>query len=390
MRSPALNSTTPRVRLVALAAAAALLAGCSSIDSALSGEKIDYRSQANKVAPLEVPPDLTQLAREGRFQPQAGAVSANAYQAGAAAGAAGAAVAAAAPGRETVALQTAGDLKVVRDGDERWLVVSNQTPEQLWPQIRSFWQERGFTIAYENAEAGVLETEWAENRAKIPSDVIRNTIGRVLDSLYSTGERDKFRVRVERVSGGSEIYISHRGLIEVYTGAQKESTMWTGRPSDPSLEADMMARLMVKLGTPESTARAAVAQPTVQAARARVLTGQPGAALQLDDPFDRAWRRVGVALDRSGFTVEDRDRTGGLYFVRYIDPKAEAKAEPGFFTKLLEFGGKEPEAPVSSRYRIAVRGEGDKTVVSVLTSQGAPETTPTGQRIVTLLVDDLK
>jgi outer membrane protein assembly factor BamC len=377
------------------------LSACSALQNTLSGDKLDYRSQATKTNTLDVPPDLTQLSRESRFQTQGGGtVSATAFQTGAAApGAPGAPGASTATPTTTAALgtpatavapQVLGDMRIERSGNQRWLV-TGLSPEQLWPQLRGFWEERGFTIASENAEAGVIETEWAENRAKVPTDVIRNTIGRVLDSLYSTGERDKFRTRIERTATGSEVYISHRGLEEVFVGSQKDRTMWTARPSDPSLEAEFLSRLMVKLGAKEEVARATVAAatPAQQPARARTLSGQPGAALQVDEPFDRAWRRVGVALDRSGFTVEDRDRTNGVYFVRYVDPKDVGKEEPGFLKRL--FGGGKGEGPTGpNRYRIAVKGEASNTTVSVQNSQGGPEAGEIGQRIVALLVEDLK
>lgn len=368
------------LRLAAMSMALGL-AGCSSLGDMLSGDKLDYRSQATKTNTLEVPPDLTQLSKDARYQAPSGAVSATAYQSGAAVTAPAATTAAVAP-------QTLGEMRIERGGSQRWLVTA-MSPEQLWPQVRSFWEERGFKVAFENAEAGVIETDWAENRAKVPSDIIRNTIGRVLDSFYSTGERDKFRTRIERTATGSEVYISHRGLEEVFAGAQNERTVWTNRPNDPSLEAEFISRLMVKLGQKEETARATVAAPVQLAARARVLDGQPGATLQVDEPFDRAWRRVGVALDRSGFTVEDRDRTNGVYFVRYVDPKDAAKEEPGFFSRL--FSGDNADGPSGpNRYRIAVKGDAANTTVAVQTSQGSPEGGEIGQRIVALLVEDLK
>jgi outer membrane protein assembly factor BamC len=279
-------------------------------------------------------------------------------------------------------------MKIVREGTQRWLVVP-VAADQLWPQLREFWIERGFNLVIDNAQAGVMETDWAENRAKLPQDVIRRTLGRALDSLYDTGERDRFRTRIERTGQVTEVYISHRGMTEVLTGERKESTVWQARPSDPDLEAEFLTRLLVKLGTKEAAARDIVAKPVPAAApRARAVSGQ--SALTVDEGFDRAWRRVGLALDRSGFTVEDRDRAGGLYFVRYVDPKkAATNAEPGFFAKLFSFG-KSDDAAAPVRYRIAVKGEGDRTTVSVQTSQGAAETTEVGLRIVALLVDDLK
>jgi outer membrane protein assembly factor BamC len=375
--------------LIALAAA---LAGCSTVENFMSGDKIDYRGQSAKTQPLEIPPDLTQLAKDGRYQPQSGTVSATGFQAGSNVPSGNT------PTSATVAPQAIGDIRVMRDGNTRWLVVP-LLPEQIWPQLRAFWQERGFSLTTDSPEAGVMETEWAENRAKLPDDIIRRTLGRVLDSFYSTGERDKFRTRVERTSAGSEVYISHRGMEEVYVSTQRDQTAWTNRPADPALEAEFLQRLMVKLGTAEEVARSTVAGATPsgtsvasgQPARARLVPGQQ-ATLQVDEGFDRAWRRVGLALDRGGFTVEDRDRAGGLYYVRYADPKLAGREEPGFFGKLFSWGSDKDKANLTGpgRYRIVVKGEGERSVVSVLNPEGAPENGDIGQRIVSLLVEDLK
>jgi len=283
-----------------------------------------------------------------------------------------------------------GDVRLERQGSQRWLVAP-LAPEQLWPRLEAFWKDSGFTLAVDQPAIGVMETEWNENRAKLPKDPIRATLGRVVDFLYSTSERDKFRTRVERgADGGSEIYISHRGMEEVYTSQQKDATVWQPRPADPQLEAEFLSRLMARLGVKEETAKAAVAAASAPATgHARVLEGQPAATLQVDDAFERAWRRVGLALDRSGFTVEDRDRTQGLYFVRYIDPSRPQKADEGFFSKLFSFGKSENVAALS-RYRIAVKGDGERSTVSVLNSQGGPEAGETGKRIIGLLVEDLK
>jgi outer membrane protein assembly factor BamC len=204
-----------RLRAAVSLLAASLLAGCGTVEGFLAGDKVDYRSQSVKTAPLEIPPDLTQLQRDGRFVASSGAVSASVYQSGAAA-------APAAAGTTTVAPASLGDMKIVREGTQRWLVVP-VAADQLWPQLREFWIERGFNLVIDNAQAGVMETDWAENRAKLPQDVIRRTLGRALDSLYDTGERDRFRTRIERTGQVTEVYISHRGMTEVLTGERKEN-----------------------------------------------------------------------------------------------------------------------------------------------------------------------
>ncbi|WP_047194249.1 outer membrane protein assembly factor BamC [Caldimonas brevitalea] len=369
---------------LAVALAVGALAGCSSVNSVLEGDKVDYRTSGSKSAKLEVPPDLSQLSNDPRYQMPAPSVSATEYQASVPTTTATTAQ----PGGP-VAPAAVGDLRIERAGNQRWLVVSNQAPEQLWPQLKAFWQEAGFNLTTDSPQTGVLETDWGENRAKLPQDIIRRTLGKVLDSVYSTGELDRFRTRVERSGNGSEIYISHRGMVEVYANQQQDQTRWQPREADVELEAQMLSRLMVKLGVKPEQAQAQVASTPPAPARARLVTGPTGQAVQLDDGFDRAWRRVGLSLDRSGFTVEDRDRAQGLYFVRFVAASADKdRREPGLLSRW--FGGdSKDQSP--ARYRVAVKGENEqRSVVSVLDAQGAPAAGATGERILKLLAEDLK
>jgi len=351
-----------------LLAMAAALAACS----VLEGDKIDYKS-AQKGPSLEVPPDLTQLSRESRYVVPGGPVSANSY----------------ALGQQVPNLPTAataiGDVRIERAGNQRWLVV-NRPADQLWGPTRDFWQEAGFLLTMDQPNLGIMETDWAENRAKIPQDIIRSSIGKILDPLYSTAERDKFRTRFERsATGGTEIYISHRGMQEVYTNREQDQTTWQPRPADPELEAEFLRRLMVKLGAPQIQAQAAVnVAPDKPTSRVASVNNQP--VVVIDEGFDRAWRRVGLALDRTGFTVEDRDRSQGTYFVRYVPPNPDKK-DPGFLGKLFSRSGP-TEQPL--KYRINLKAEGETTTVSVLNASGAPETSANAQRIVQVIADDLK
>lgn len=360
------------------------MAGCSTVNNSLEGSKVDYKTSGSKTVSLDVPPDLTQLTRDSRYQPVGGTISASGLQ--------GAAPVAGVPSTTSPVTPAATDaLRIDRAGSQRWLTTT-LPPEQLWPQLEAFWQERGFVLETDARELGWMQTNWVENRTKVPQDFIRNTIGRVFEGLYDSGERDQFRTRVERTATGTEVYISHRGMVEVYTNERKESTDWQSRPSDPELEALMLTRLMIKLGAQPERAQTAVANaaPTAASAKARMLAGPPGTGMEVDDPLDRAWRRVGLALDRTGFTVEDRDRAQGVYFVRYVDPAQSGKGEPGFFSRL--FGGDKDGAPQGglARYRIALTGQGEVTKVAVQNSQGQAETGDAAQRILSLLVTDLK
>jgi outer membrane protein assembly factor BamC len=370
------------------------LAGCSTLNSltgSLSGslqpDQIDYKS-AGKVTTrsLEIPPDLTQLRSDNRYAIPAAGGSATASTYNLQAGPAGARPAVAVA---TVAPKATPTMRIERNGNQRYLVIS-QTPEALWPQLKDFWQELGFLINVDQQQAGVMETDWAENRAKIPQDFIRNSLGRVLDSLYSTSERDKFRTRLERgADGTTEIYISHRGSQEVLSGREKDSTVWTARPSDPELEAEFLARLMTRLGTEATQAKTAVASAAPAPARARLVKAPDGEFVQVEEDFDRAWRRVGLALDRVGFTVEDRDRTLGLYFVRYVDDAAVAgAAQRGFFSRL--FTRDSNDSSTAEKFRVSVKGTGNASRISVLNGEGKASNSATADKILTLLNDQLK
>ncbi len=389
-----LSPLRPTATRLACMAFVLSLAGCSSIDGLFSSDKVDYRAASRQTQGLDVPPDLTQLARDNRAQVQGGAITASALSAARPANAGtGTSMTA-----NSVAPNAAGDVRLERSGNERWLRTS-ASPEQVWPLLRSFWQERGLDVVKDQPEVGVMETNWAENRAKLPQDIIRQTIGKVFDGLYSTGERDMYRTRLERTATGTDIFISHRGMQEVYTSQSRDSTSWQNRPSDPSLEAEMLSRLMLKLGGQETAAKAVVAtaQPAAPAAKPspmavggeaqrprRALSEVPD-SLTVNDGFDRAWRRTGLSLDRHGFTIEDRDRAAGLFFLRYADPEQAGKDEPNFFQRL--FGAK---AAAPTRYRVSVKAEGEKSTVRVLDDRNQPVADDNAKRILNLLMDDLR
>jgi len=353
-----------------LLAASLALSACS----VLQGDKIDYKSAVVKAPSLEVPPDLTQLSKDTRYNVPGSAVTASGFQTSQVSSAA----------VPTAAAKLA-DVRVERSGTHRWLVV-DRPADKLWEPVKDFWVENGFLLALDQANLGIMETDWAENRAKIPQDFIRNTLGKVFDSLYSTGERDKFRTRLERnEAGGTDIFISHRGMVEVYNSDKKDQTVWQPRAADPELEAEFLRRLMVKLGVTQEQSQALVAAGVPKdSSTLTELNGQP--VVQLSDGFDRAWRRVGLALDRTNFTVEDRDRSKGVFFVRYVAPQTDG-SEPGFFGKL--FGASKPDRS-PQKYRVSVVSQGTATVVSIQNGDGAALPAAEAQRILKVLADDLK
>ena len=360
------------------------LLGCSTQSSFLESKKIDYKS-AGQIQPLEIPPDLTSPSSDDRFAVPDGkspsSTTLSTYEGGK--------VAAGSTDKSGKVLPANSKIKLERDGSQRWLKI-NMPAEELWLQVKDFWQETGFILKIDAPEAGVMETDWAENRAKIPQDIVRSTIGKVFDGLYSTGERDKFRTRLERgkEAGSTEIYITHRGMQEVYTSELKKDTRWQPRKADPELEAEMLLRLANRLGSEDTRAQAdALPKPEDRAKLVKASDGK--SQLNVLEDFERAWRRVGLALDRVGFTVDDRDRSKGIYFVSYVDPQGDNKVKPkGFFARL--FGSGDPKPGKQEQYRILVSEAGDTTAVRVQDKAGNPEKTAVGGKILELLFDQLK
>jgi outer membrane protein assembly factor BamC len=364
----------------------ALLAACSTFDT----NKVDYGA-ATQNTPLAVPPDLTQLPQDTRYALPGAVVSANSY------GAAFQNGAAAASPAQTVAPDFPG-FKLDGQGTARWLVVTGKTPEDIWPKLKSFWEELGLKLTQNDPQLGLMETDWAENRAKLP----QNFISKILNPISSTGMLDMYHTRLERTAQGTEIYISHRGLEEVYSNKSSadgpHDTTWQPSPSDPEMEVEMLRRLMLKLANPmgaspqaeqasQKIAAAALAAPA--AATSHQEQRGDKTVLVVNDPFDRAWRRVGLTLDRTGFTVEDRDRSQGLYYVRYVAPPKLGQEEPGWWART--FGGAKAIDKTPRKYRIVVQADGDgkNSTVTVLNADGVPEKSEQTQSILKVIADDL-
>ncbi|MFO1319755.1 MAG: outer membrane protein assembly factor BamC [Burkholderiales bacterium] len=360
-----------------------VLAGCTG---ALDGKKIDYKS-AGKLPPLEVPPDLAAPASATRYTvpdsapgdrktfseyQQQGKASAVAVPAG-------------------TVLPVLDRVKMDRAGVQRWLVVKAPA-DQVWVLVKDFWLENGFLIKSEEPDIGYMETDWAENRAKIPVGGLTGFLNKALDAVSSLPERDKFRTRLERGADPNvtEIYISHKGISEVYVRERDNNTRWQARPSDPELEATMLARLANRLGLePQQVAAVAKAADATDA-RAALVKWKDVSVVSLNDSFDRAWRRVGLALDRVGFMVEDRNRADGVFFVRYQDPEAEAPKKSGV-AKLAFWRSDDPKNPDQFRIQVAAAPEASNGAqVRVLDRNGAPDGSDTAKRILALLVEQLK
>lgn len=360
------------------------LSACQSVKETLSGENaIDYKSVV-RTDPLSIPPDLTQAAADPRYRaPATGVTTLSQFQSMGNADQRGSSAL-----TRVEVLPAYPGIEVKRDGNVRWLVVDSP-PSALFPKIEEFWYENGFNLEVIDPKAGIMITNWAENRAKIPESWIRQLLGSFLQTAYDSGQRDKFRTIFERDGNNrTAIYVSHEHMVEVRMGIQEDQVRWERGREDPGLNAAMLARMMVFLGESSEQARSKMmdAKPEQQAPAVVNLINTE-ARFVIEDGFDQSWRRVGLALDSGNFAVEDRDRSAGDFFVRYVDTDTgQTRQEPSFFAKL--FGAEAP--PPAKLYRINLQSEGSRTVVRVFDNNNVQDTSATGKRMLTVLSERMQ
>ncbi|CAN7311561.1 outer membrane protein assembly factor BamC [Trinickia sp. LjRoot230] len=364
------------VRTAALVFALGALAGCDTLNDWFSTDKVDYKA-TKSAPPLSVPGDLTTSNAPTRYTaPPANAALGGAPERNKTVA-----------GNATEGVPNAQDpygMHIERDGDRRWLVVDGRSPDQLWPQLQAFWQENGFALKTDAPATGIMMTDWAENRANIPDDWFRRTIGRVVDFAYSSGTRDRFRTLVEHgPSGATDISITHSALEEMLTGQDKDSSRWIERPRNPVLEAVFLSKLMQKFGLTEAQSKELLANARPGTAPVKIDMAGGETTLELQESFDRAWLRVGLALDRTNFTVDNRDRTKGIYYVRYADSMDELKRE-GVLGKLFY---RKPAAQKTGQvFLVNVRSKSDAlTQVAISDANGQIDTSAEAKKILSLL-----
>ncbi len=380
---------------IALLVLASGLVACGSVnvDNVLPDKKVEYKRERQAEKNLEIPPDLTSDRINDRMSvpDNFGGVSTS-YSEYVTDRKLRGADGAATPAVGGSVLPEMQDIEVRRDGDVRWLAV-NATVEEVWPRVIDFWQENGILMAEEDPTVGVMRTSWLENRAEISRDIVTDTIRKVFDGLYEVGTRDQYRVRLERTERDTtEIYMTHFGMEEQVvqnTEGGVQNTVWVPRERDPDLEVEMMRRLMVFLGAADERARAQLAAGSQrQLTRSQMLKTRDGVQLLIDDSFSRSWRLIGLALDRVGFAVEDRNRSEGIYYVRYNDPSQE-EADKGWLSGLA-FWSDDKKVDKVNRYQVRVSSQDDRTVVYVADDKGQRSESPTATRILTLLKEQIR
>jgi len=270
-------------------------------------------------------------------------------------------------------------IKIVKSGTLRWMTVDKK-PEILWPHIKDFWEEMGFRITVANKRTGIIETQWTDtNDIKLESN--SGAISRFdkwLDSLSGFADKRKFRTRIELTEDGkTEIYISQRSvdaaldqhskILETRNSEYNVSTIYkiqeyipdgedgekieiseSRKLDDYEIDSELLTRLMIKLGAADFDAREKVANPLILV-KAKLINDKSDTYLKMLDPYDRSWRRLGLALDIIGFVTEDKNRSEGIFYVRFsqidLPSKKDEEDNEGIIDKLIFWDDDETKKP---------------------------------------------
>ncbi len=395
----------------ALGFVALLMAGCTMPTHVFESKKVDYKTQSADSAPLELPPDMSGVQTDDRYSVPDG--HGTSYSQYAKEQAAVQVQASASPKDDSAVLpKPGGGVREERDGIYRWLVVKG-TPDQIWPVLENFWKSNGFKLEQDDPKTGWMETEWTPDQDMAQQDLFHSVLNKVVNNLFSSPVKNKFRTRIDRGSepGTVEIYITQQGMEETRT-TDGNGVGWRVRSEDVQLENRYVRKLAIHLGDTEQQAEAMVAEkdkpapaavPAAPAATAvasaeetpsssthATLTKLPNGdpLLSLQEPFDRAWHRVGMGLDRAGFTIEDRDRAAGVYYVSYTDP--DAKVQKSLWSRLA-FWRPDDNSAATKTYRVTVTsisGEGSK--VDLRDKDDHVVSPDMARRILTLLYEQVR
>lgn len=391
------HKTPLRITLIGASIAVMSLNGCSWYHDIITPVKIDYKA-AKQTPALDVPPDLTTPTADTHFKiPDSSATSGTTYSAYSAAhdskNSPGTVNCTDSGAIASEVLPNPANIKLERAGSERWLVV-DEAPDKVWPLIKTFWQDNGYVIKQSDPATGIMQTNWIKNPTQPPQNS-DTASSKADETVAAASESVAYRTRLERSNSNpnqTEIYITHLGMTQMNADSNSHTAVWQLSPPDPGLEAEMLSRLMVRLGMDKTQADALFAQHS-DIVRAKMGQTSDGNTILIDnETFDNAWPRVGMALDRTGFVIVDSDRAKGIYFVRYINPAqgSDTDHKPGFFSNLTFWKNHNKNSNEKYQIELAENEAATSTEIHVFNDKGKPASADTVKKILNPLLVQLK
>ena len=246
---------------------------------------------------------------------------------------------------EGYALNQIKDMQIVQGGSERWLVIKNKSVNQVWPMMQAFLNQQGMPIKYQNKSVGLIQTDWSARNTTVKETGARALFDWIgMGAQYSLDSKYMYRINLWQNESNTQIFVTNYQMDEVYPNCSKnlnqtikitpsdaQATKWMPVPPNPQMELGFLLQFMAFAGlSPDEVKQviAAVAATESAPAEARLQS----TTLVIDDQFDRAWWRTGIALERAGLGVTDKNRTTGEYYVYPLQATVD-NPDPGVFDR---------------------------------------------------------
>ena len=226
------------------------------------------------------------------------------------------------------ALPSQGDtVRIQRLGNENWALVA-VAPGQLWPQVRAFLTSSNIGVVSSNAYAGLIDT------------------GYVTLTDRNLPARFRFRVDTGVQRNTSELHV----LQQDHTAVDEP---WPEVSDNPELEQAMLRNVaqFIVNSVEAASVSMIVDQSMGSVDRINIENIENSTRIRLGLPFNRAWASLNKALPESGFVIDDKNRSEGIFYVTFVDQQAEE--DSGWF-KWLKRGEKEKQPFLGKQYLVKV------------------------------------
>ena len=363
------------------------LTGCSTLDkiNPLGNNKTSDYKTANLHRQLDIPPDLTTPQSNDEYSvPQVGGTTYSQYSQYADNHVQPAVqqqpVLAPTPG----VLPGSNEAVLKRDGNTFWLSVKLPA-QQVWPVVEAFWKKQGYSLILKDPSTGVMQTDWRSSHLKAPQGELDKVLGNLFGNDL-TGEMSMYTTRLERDinSDTTEIYISYHGAIE----ANGNESGWRALPPDPQSELGELMNLLQGFGVRKAEANIQLTQINAVNQPYAIMVNH-GSSLIIKEGFKNTWRRIGLALDREDFIVENRNKASGIYYVKYKH-ELPSHIDNSWLSKIEFWKTTSPKNMVFGQYHVKVTGDKQSSLIQIQDVSGYPLNNDVARKIVALLDNQLK
>ncbi len=205
-------------------------------------------------------------------------------------------------------------------GDDRWILVDG-APGEVWPRLRGFLSLNQLAVQRADAVSGIIETAWLQPSGE--------------DAL-----RERYRLRIDQgvQRGTSEVYVLQ---ADIRSGDEN----WPEQSNNGEREKIMTQELAQYLA--DSSAAAAVsmlAQQAIDSSGKITLEedANENVYINLTLPFSRAWASVGKALQKSGYKIDDLNRSEQVYYVNFSEV-TEEEEDDGMFSWMYDWASSDDD-----------------------------------------------